>query len=304
MATNYYEVLGVPKDASDKDIRAAYRRLARKYHPDVNRGDPSAESKFKEINEAYQVLSNADSRKKYDQFGDQWRHADQFQRAGSGSGKSPFEWFTRASRRGGSSRGGFGSAGDLFSDLFTGGGMGGAHVENLGAQRVDVPVTVTLEEAYSGTARVVEVPGDPFSGAPGKRLEVKIPAGVRTGSRVHIGTQATGGAVDLFLDVTVGQHRAFERKGEDLHTTVDVPLADLVLGGEVEVPLITGKKVALKVPPDTQNGKVFRLKGKGMPKQGATSTYGDELVELRAVLPQHLTPEQRQLFEELRAAAR
>ena len=109
--------------------------------------------------------------------------------------------------------------------------------------------------------------------------------------------------MDLFLDVTVAEHRTFERKGDDLHSTVDVPLADLVLGGEVEVPMITGKKAALKVPPETQNGKVFRLKGKGMPKQGTPSTYGDQLVEVRAVLPQHLTPEQRELFEQLRATA-
>jgi DnaJ-class molecular chaperone len=163
-------------------------------------------------------------------------------------------------------------------------------------------VTVTLEEAHAGTSRMVDVPGDPFSGSPGKRLEVLIPAGVKTGSRVHIGPQATGGAVDLNLDVTVAPHATFERKGDDLHTVVEVPLADLVLGGEVEVPTIGGKRVALKVPPETQNARVFRLKGKGMPKQGQPSSHGDELVEVRAVIPQHLTPEQRQFFEKLRAA--
>ncbi|MCH8199789.1 MAG: DnaJ domain-containing protein [Chloroflexi bacterium] len=301
MAKSYYDTLGVPRDASEKDVRSAYRRLARKYHPDVNRGDKGAESRFKEINEAYQVLADAEDRKKYDRFGENWRHADQFARAGAG-GPSPFTWFGRARRRGPgrgeaqrSAPSGFG---DLLGDLFgtrTRTGSGG-----FAAQPVDVPITITLEEAYAGAKRMVQTASDPFSGEAGRRLEVTIPAGVASGSRVHIGAPAPGGApLDIYLSVTVAPHPRFERKGNDLLTQVSVPLADAVLGGEVEVSTITGAKVALKLPPETQNGRVFRLRGKGMPK-GKSGGHGDLLAMVKVVLPTNLSDEQRELFERLR----
>ncbi len=306
MAKNYYDTLGVAKDASEKDIRSAYRRLARKYHPDVNPGDAAAEAHFKEINEAYQVLADSDSRKKYDQFGANWRSADQFQHAGN-SGASPFTWFTRARRRGG--RGGeetfeadpslFGDFGNLFGDLL--GRSRGP--EQPTRQQVEVPVTVTLEEAYAGAKRTVQSPPDPMTGKPGKRLEVAIPVGVDSGSRVHIGTPAKGGGgVDLYLKVNIAGHKVFEREGDDLHVGVDVPLVDAMLGGEVEVPTITGKRVALKVPPETQNGRIFRLKGKGMPRKrrGAGTSHGDLLAAVKVVLPDELNDEQRELFLRLR----
>ncbi|MEE8518981.1 MAG: J domain-containing protein [Dehalococcoidia bacterium] len=305
MAKNYYDTLGVPKGSSEKEIRSAYRRLARKYHPDVNPGDADAESKFKEINEAYQVLSDGESRKKYDRFGENWRHADQFERAGN-TGSSPFTWFSRArrSRSGGSS----GGLGDMFGDMF-GGGRTQVSFEDLmdegsaRAQRAEVPVTITLEEAYSGTSRMVQTQPDPFSGRPGKRLEVSIPPGVRSKSKVHIDAGEAG--LDLYLQVTVSPHKRFERNGDDLSVVIDVPLVDAVLGGEVEVPTITGKKVALKVPPETQNGRVLRLKGKGMPrKRGASTGHGDLLATVKVVLPSDLSDEQRELFERLREPSR
>mgnify|MGYP002639688452 CR=1 FL=1 len=297
MAGDYYETLGVDRGASEKDIRGAYRRLARQHHPDVNRGDDSAEAKFKQINEAYQVLSNAEDRKKYDRFGSNWRNADQYQR--SGGGASPRSWFNRGRQRPEP-----GGLGDMFGDIFGGGGLGGVHVEDISApRRTDVPVTVTLEEAYAGTARTVTMPASPMTGGAARRLEVSIPAGVRSGSRVHIGASGQRRAgLDIYLVVTVSPHKTFHRDGDDLATTVAVPLLDMVLGGEVEVPMITGKKVALKLPPETENGKVFRLKGKGMPlKRGAAAgTHGDELVTVQAVLPKDMGPEQRNLFEQLK----
>ena len=310
MAKSYYDTLGVPRDASEKEVRSAYRRLARRYHPDVNRGDKGAESRFKEINEAYQVLADAENRKKYDRFGENWRHADQFARAGAG-GASPFTWFGRARRRGsgrsGAQESGTGGFGDLLGDLFgtrtrpdsgtridPRAGFGG-----FAAQPVDLPITVTLEEAYAGAKRMVQTAPDPFTGEAGRRLEVTIPAGVASGSRVHIGAPAPSGApLDLYLSVTVAPHPRFERKGQDLLTQVSVPLADAVLGGEVEVSTITGAKVALKLPPETQNGRVFRLRGKGMPK-GKSGGHGDLLATVKVVLPTNLSDEQRGLFEKL-----
>ena len=299
MARDYYGTLGVDQNASEKDVRAAYRRLARQHHPDVNRGDDSAEAKFKEVNEAYQVLSNTEDRKKYDQFGGDWRNADQYQR--SSSGASPFSWLNRARQR--SSRqapaGGFG---DIFGDVF--GTGSGAHVKDFSApKRTDIPVTVTLEEAYSGASRMISMPANAMTGHAARRLEVSIPTGIRSGSRVHIGAVSQGSeGLDINLVVTVSAHRMFERSGDDLATTVSVPLLDMVLGGEVEVPTITGKRVALKLPPETENGKIFRLRGKGMPsRQSATAgTHGDELVAVQAVLPKDMGPEQRLLFEQLK----
>jgi DnaJ-class molecular chaperone len=295
MAKNYYDVLGVSRDSSEKDIRSAYRRLARQYHPDVNAGDKSAEAKFKEINEAYQVLSDADSRKKYDRFGDQWRHAGDFGRTGQQPGASPFEWFTRAGRRGQNTRTTSFGFGVIFGDLF--GSKGEPFGEFSAAQQAEVAVNVTLEEAYSGTKRTVEIPGDAGS----RRLEVSIPAGVRSGSKVHVGaSQGVGSGLDLYLKVTIAEHRLFTWKGDDLLVTVDVPLADLMLGGEVEVPTIKGTKVALTVPAETQNGKSFRLRGKGMPRKSGKAAHGDELVTVKAVLPTNLTLEEREFFAKLR----
>ena len=308
MAKSYYDILGVGRDASEKEVRSAYRRLARKYHPDVTRGDKSAEARFKELNEAYQVLSDAGNRKKYDRFGENWRHADQFARSGAGGGPSPFTWFNRArqprSAGQAAGAGGFGSFGDIFGDLF--GTRTRTNFDDaVGLQQVEVPVTVTLEEAYAGTTRMVQTPPDPFSGQPGHRLEVKIPTGVRSGSRVHIGAPVRGGApIDIYLAITVAPNATFERKGDDLLTSVDVPLVDAVLGGEVEVPTITGKRIALKLPPETQNGRAFRLTGKGMPRRtgGSGTAHGDLLATVKVVLPDALTDRQRELFEQLRKA--
>ena len=300
MAKSYYDILEVSKGSSEKEVRAAYRRLARRYHPDVNRGEADAEARFKEINEAYQVLSDADSRKKYDRYGENWRHAGQHERSGD-PGASPFSWFTRArqgGRRGTGGRAeGFGSISDIFGDMFAG---GGGMQDMPRTRRADLAVKVTLEEAYAGTTRMVETAPNPISGEPGRRLQVTIPAGVATGSRVHVNAaDKAGGSLDVNLKITISAHRTFERKDDDLLTTVAVALEDAVLGGEIEVPTISGKKVALTVPPETQNGKAFRLKGKGMPRKKG-SGHGDLLATVKVVLPVDLSEEQRKLFEQLR----
>ncbi|MDE2836734.1 MAG: J domain-containing protein [Chloroflexota bacterium] len=298
MAKNYYDTLGVAKNSNEKEIRSAYRRLARQHHPDVNPGDSTAEARFKEINEAYQVLSDADSRKKYDRFGENWRHADQMQGGGGpGSGASPFTFFRNAStRRSGSA--GFSAFTDVdglgdFSNLFDGfADAGWGPRPRAARRRLEVPVTITLEEAYAGAARTVLHPS-------GKRLEVRIPAGVESGARIHVDA-AKDGVDEFYLIVTVAPHAVFERAGDDVRFTARVPLLDAVLGGETQAPSLGGKSVAVRVPQGTQNGRVIRLRGKGMPKRGGG--HGDMLVTVQAVLPVDLTPEQRELFERLRDA--
>jgi molecular chaperone DnaJ len=319
MARNYYDTMGVARNASAKDIRKAYRRLARQHHPDVNPGDKAAEARFKEINAAYEVLSDAEKRRKYDRYGDQWQYADQIEQA---QRQSAGRW---SFGRGGTFDPGDinlgGDLGDLFQGIFRGFGR------RPGRQRgrdVQQPVEVTLEEAYHGTIRVLQMEREePCATCGGqgqvagaichvcrgagaiakpRRLEVKIPPGVRDGSRVRAageGGVGPAGAGDLYLVVSVRPHERFERRGDDLYTDVDVPLTDAVLGGEVQVPTMTSR-VMLKVPPLTQNGRNIRLSGLGMPRLGGNGR-GDLYARVKVALPQELSPEERELFEKLRA---
>ena len=288
---DYYKILGVSRGASEREIKQAYRRLARKYHPDVNPGDKSAEARFKQINEAYEVLSDKEKRQKYDQFGDQWQYADQFAQAG---GQQAPGWdFSRGGTRIHFSQGGFDS---LFDDLLRGftTGASGRRVQPRRGRDMEFPVEVTLEEAYHGATRTIGL-------ADGKRLEVKIPPGVKDGSRVRLvgkGDEGYGGVKgDLYLVTSVKPHRLFERRGDDLYVGVAVPLVVAMLGGEVQVPTLKGK-LALKIPPETQNGRSFRLKGQGMPHLG-NSTRGDLLAKVKVVLPTKLTPQEKELFRQL-----
>lgn len=317
---DYYSRLGVNRDASGREIKQAYRKLARKHHPDVNPGDKSAEARFKQINEAYEVLSDKKKRQKYDRFGDQWQHADQFAQAGHQ--QTPFGNFSQA---GGAQGFRFEEAdlGSLFGNLFSSGTRSRRARPRRG-QNVDYPVAVTLEEAYHGTKRTIALRSEqacsscqgtgriqnmPCSVCRGsgaisavKRLEVKIPPGVREGSRVRIAGkgapgQAGGASGDLYLVVSVKPQRRFERRGDDLYEEVAVPLTVAVLGGEVQVPTLKGK-LALKIPPETQNGRAFRLAGQGMPHLG-NSAYGDLLAKVSVVLPTKLSTEEKKLFEQL-----
>ena len=280
---DYYSILGVNRSASEREIKQAYRRLARKYHPDVNPGDKSAEAKFKQINEAYEVLSDKEKRQKYDQFGDQWQYADQFAQAG---GQQAPGWdFGRGGTRVYFGEGDFGSLfDDMFSDLYS-----RRQAKPRRGQSLEYPVEVTLEEAYSGTTRTL-------SFADGKRLEVKVPPGVRTGSRVRLAGKGVQGG-DLYLVVSVKPHPTFERRGDDLYVGVAVPLVVAMLGGEVKVTTLKGK-VALKIPPETQNGRTFRLAGQGMPHLG-NKYRGDLLAKVRVVLPDKLSAKEKELFKRL-----
>jgi molecular chaperone DnaJ len=320
---DYYQILGVSRNASEKEIKQAYRRLARKHHPDLNPGDKSAEARFKEINAAYEVLSNPEKRKKYDQFGEQWEYAEQFAKAGGqervrwdfGKGGTTFEY------------GDLSEFGDIFSSLFGDSGIGSRM--NRGPQHgqdIESPIEVSLEEAYHGSTRIIQFQtAEPCTACGGtgrvgnrvcticngtggkvipRRLEVKIPRGVRDGSRIRIagegGTGHTGGSKgDLYLVAKVLPHKLFERKEDDLYTEVPVPLATAMLGGEVGLPTLNGN-VSLRIPPETQNGKVFRLAGKGMPKLG-NSECGNMFAKVKVVLPTNLTEEERKLFERLRS---
>ena len=287
---DYYNILGVNRDASEREIKQAYRRLARKYHPDVNPGDKSAEARFKQINEAYEVLSDKEKRQKYDQFGDQWQYADQFARGGGRRTSWDFS-------QGGATRIHFGEDefGGLFDDLLRGFGTGtfSHRVHPRRGQDIDYPVEITLEEAYRGASRIISLDN-------GERLEVKIPPGVKHGSRVRIagkGRQGYSGARgDLYLAISVKPHRLFERRGDDLYVEVAVPLTVAVLGGEVQVPTLKGK-LALKIPPETQNGRAFRLAGQGMPHLG-NSSRGDLLAKVNVVLPTNLSPQEKELFKQ------
>jgi len=316
MANNYYDILGVKRDASEQEIKQAYRRLARQHHPDVNPGNKSAEDRFKKINEAYEVLSDKDKRQKYDQYGDQWQHSDRFAQAGPQ---------TRWQDMGGDTTGFHsfeGDIGSLFDEMF-----GRTYARQARPRRghdVESPIEITLEQAYHGATRTItftfptQAPC-PTCGGSGairniacsacrgtgvasgvQRLEVKIPAGVHTGSRIRVtgkGQASSGGAGDLYLVVTVRPHSTFERKGDDLYVEVPVPLTVAALGGEVQVPTPKGK-LTLKVPAETQNGKVFRLAGQGMPHLGESSR-GDMFARANVVLPTHLTEAEKELFRKL-----
>ncbi len=317
---DYYDILGVKRNASEKEIKQAYRRLARKYHPDVNPSDKSGETKFKQINEAYEVLSDKGSRKKYEQFGDQWQYADQFAQAGRQQTPS----WNFGERHGATS---FSFSEDDFGSLFDE-LLGGTRTYTRQAQprrgrNIESPLEVTLEEAYHGTSRTLSLQAEePCSTCQGsgrirntlcstchgagmvarmKRLEIKIPPGVNNGSRVRIpgkGQPGYGGASgDLYLLISVKPHRLFERKDDDLYVEVAVPLTTAMLGGEVQVPTLKGK-LALKIPPETQNGRVFRLAGQGMPHLG-NSSRGYILAKVNIALPSKLSPQEKELFRQL-----
>jgi DnaJ-class molecular chaperone len=325
MAT-FYDLLGIKRDASEKEVRSAYRKLARKHHPDVNPGDKAAEAKFKEINNAYEVLHDVEKRRKYDKYGDRWEYADQIeeaerQRAAGGGrfarGNGGFQQYDT---------GDLGDLGGVFSQFF---GRGAGGVRSMSRRGTDIqqPIEIALDEAYHGTARTIEMLAQepcPTCGGSGeiagatchtcgghgeiqrpRRIEVKIPAGVLTGSKVRIakeGQPGMGGGAkgDLLLVVTVRPDARFERKADDLMEEIEVPLTVAVLGGEVEVPTVTAK-VMLKIPPLTQNGRVFKLGGLGMPRLNKEGK-GDLHARIRVKLPEQLDDKQKALFEDLSAA--
>jgi DnaJ-class molecular chaperone len=334
---DYYKILGVGRGASADEIKKAYRKLARKYHPDINPGDQAAEAKFKEINEAYEVLSDPDKRKKYDQFGADW---NRYQQAGDAGG---FDWSRYVNQPGGvrvdfgpGDFGGFGDeAGfsDFFETLF--GSVGGRRTSGFGGgsrpqkgQNYEQPIDVTLEEAYNGTQRQIrlQVPqacptchgtgaqganlcptcnGTGVAGQHTRTLTVKIPAGIETGGKVRVsgegGPGINGGPNgDLYLLVNVLPHERYECNGQDLRYRAPVDLYTMMLGGEVRIPLLSGKTLTLQIPADTPNGKIFRVRRQGMPKVGQPEQRGDLYIVAEAQLPTNLSTREQTLFQELR----
>ncbi len=315
---DYYKTLGVSRDADIKDIKHAYRKLAREYHPDFNPDDEQAEEKFKELNEAYEVLSDAEKRKLYDQFGSDW---SAWQRRG---GDNPEDFWSQWAQQGQGPRrrvyvnpgaGGdfsdlFGQGGDFsdfFQQLFGGmrGGGGDVYGDIFGRQRAarprkgqnyEQPVEITLQEAYQGTKRMFQIGG--------QRIEVSIPPGADNGTRVRVkgkGAPGAGGAPagDLYLVIEVQPHPYFERQGENLETHVAVDLYTAMLGGEVRVPTPGGSSGMLRIPPETQNGQKFRLRGQGMPALNSPTARGDLYAVVEVQLPQNLTAEEQDLFKQL-----
>jgi DnaJ-class molecular chaperone len=315
---DYYAALGVTKTSTDKEIKQAYRKLARKYHPDVNPGDRAAEARFKELTEAYEVLGDPEKRRKYDELGANWKYYEQAQRQGPSQGV-PFEDFLRNMGGGGASyrtmteeeaQNLFGGA-DPFSDFFKQ-FFGGASSVNFRRGRtkrgarprkgddLEQQVELSLEEAFSGVTRRLSVRQNGHA----KTIDVRIPAGVKDGSRVRIAGEGAPGPSgtphgDLFLKVRLRPHAVFAREGADLHVRLAVPLTTVVLGGAVDVPSPAGKPLRLKIPPLTQNGQRFRLRDQGMPVPGKPGERGSMFVTVDVLVPRTLSDEQRQHFEAL-----
>ncbi len=295
---DYYQILGVPRSADAKEIKRAYRSLAVKHHPDKNPGDKRAEERFKEINEAYEVLGDPTKRAKYDQLGASYQAWEQSGRAGG------FDWSQWMGGAPGGMRVEVGDLEDLFgagfSEFFTSifGGIGRQPGASRGRQRVrdsEQAVRITLAEAYSGTTRTIRHNG--------RKLEVKIPAGSHSGTRVRIPAGGDASAGDLYLRVEVEPDARFEQRGEDLYSDVAVDLYTAVLGGEVTVPT-PGGSVVLSIPAGSQPGQTFRLTGRGMPLLRQASQHGDLYARLKVRIPQSLDGKERELFEELAALRR
>jgi DnaJ-class molecular chaperone len=292
---DYYSTLGVPRGSTEKEIRSAFRKLARKHHPDVNDNDPASEEKFKEINEAYTVLSDTDSRRKYDRYGDDWKRADEYDRGrGSGRGGGGRVSYSNMGGTGGMG----GGQGSIFDQFFGGGGGPGTQ-DVRPPPPAEYKVSVSLEEAFTGATRTLRMQD-------GRRLEVKIPPGVDNGSRVHISAEIAQGRA-FYLVITVNDNPKFRRQGKDLYVEVEAPFDDAVLGGEMTIPTLTGR-LALTIPPGTQNGRRFRLSGQGMPTLNSSANNpksdvghrGDLFATLKVKLPTDFTDEELELFQKMR----
>ncbi len=313
---DYYKILEVERSTSADDIKKAYRKLAMKYHPDRNQGNKQAEDKFKEINEAYEVLSDPQKRSRYDQLGESY---NSWQRGGAQGGFDWNQWINQAQQQSG--RGGATYRVDTtgFEDLFGGGfsdffnaifgGMAGGaprsstrrgastaqttrlDPRNTAPHSIERNVSISLDEAFRGTQRILQVDS--------RRLEVKIPPGAGSGTKVRVaGNNTNGLKQDIYLVIDMLPDSRFERKGDDLHCEVGIDLYTAVLGGQTNVGTLSGN-VMLKIPAGTQPGQTFRLAGRGMPRLRNPQNFGDLYAKVKVQLPKNLSTRQRELFEQL-----
>jgi len=292
---DYYQVLGVNKNATEEEIKKAYRKLARKYHPDLNPNDKEANKKFQQINEANEVLSDPEKRKKYDQYGKDWKHAEEFEKAkqsrqqwaGANTGAEGFSGFS----------GGFDEEGfsDFFQSMFGSGGRRKASQAKFRGEDYNAELHLSLKDAYKTHQQILKVND--------KNIRIKIPAGVENGQIIklkgHGGPGINGGPNgDLYITFVIADDPNFKRLGNDLYTTVDLDLYTAVLGGEIMIDAMDGK-VKLKVKPETQNSTVTRLKEKGFPVYKKEGSFGDLYITYSIKIPTHLTEKQKELFREL-----
>jgi curved DNA-binding protein len=303
---DYYKILGVDKKASEAEIKKAFRKLARQYHPDLNKNNPQSTEKFKELNEAYEVLSDAEKRRKYDDYG---MHFRDYEKVGGVNNGMPFDSYFRQGGMNGTNYearninmddlGNMFGANSPFGDLFNsirskGGGNRGVRDSVAERDQSEYNIEISLVEAYNGTKRTIELL-DPSGKA--RRVEVAIPLGVDNGSKIRLAGLGNGGQ-DIYLKIKVQTQADFERKGIDLYTSAEVPLSTMILGGEVQVNLLIGKRIAVKVKPHSQNGSQIRLANLGMPvKTGNSNEHGSLYVKLIANLPADLSGEEKEALE-------
>lgn len=286
MSRNYYDVLGVPRNADDDQIKRAFRQKAKQYHPDANPDNPTAEARFKEVNEAYEVLRDDDKRSAYDRFGENWRQYQGF------NGQHPYA-------NGGEAN--FADVSDIFESFFSGGQRGGFHRSAdfpRAGQDIEQAVTISLREAYEGAQRIVSKGG--------RDITVQIPRGAATGTKVRLAGEGQPGvnggtAGHLYLVVTVNSDPHFERQGDDLLVDVKVDAFTAMLGGDVEAPTLN-RPLRLKIRPGTQSGQKLRLSGQGMPILRQENAFGDLFARVVITVPARLDAEQRKLAEALRAS--
>jgi len=287
---DYYKILGIDKNATEADIKKAYRKLARKYHPDLNPNDKEAERKFKEINEANEVLSNAENRKKYDQYGENWQHAEEFEKANQ---QRQYQKSNTQEGFGGFSGGGDFS--DFFENMFGGRTSGRTRTTTFKGQDYNAELRLDLKEVYTTHKRTLTING--------KNIRLTIPAGVENGQVIKISGHGADGINggpkgDLYITFFIDNHSNFKLDKSNLYTTVDLDLYKAILGGEYVIDTFDGK-VKLKIPPGTQNGTKVKLKGKGFPVYKKEGLFGDLYITYQIIIPTDLTDKEKELFAAL-----
>jgi curved DNA-binding protein len=288
---DYYKILGIDKNTSQDDIKKAYRKLARKHHPDLNPNNKESHKLFQQINEANEVLSDAEKRKKYDEYGKDWKHAEQFEQA-KHSSQQNYSGAGGQSFSGDFDEGGFS---DFFESLFGGSGRRSAQQTKFRGQDYNAELQLNLTDAYTTHQQTITVNG--------KNVRITIPAGIENGQKIKLKGYGAPGANggpngDLYITFFIINNSKFKRDGNDLYTDIDIDLYTALLGGEITIETLSGK-VKLKVNPETQNGAKIRLKGKGFPVYKSEGQFGDLFVSYNVKLPTNLTTKEKELFTEL-----